>query len=56
MLLDAEADKSYIMKPKITGWQIITQIKSRYQWLPKSAIIVGINILSDFLAYGGSIH
>ena len=48
--------KSYQLKPAIRQWQLFEQISAWYEWLPKTPIIVGINMPADFLAYGGGIH
>jgi len=54
--LEDEEKRSYEMKPNIVGWKLFQTINAWYELLPKSPLIVGINMPADFLAYGGSIH
>lgn len=54
---DEEKEKQAgYLRPEITHWQNFSEMKAWYKWLPKSPVIVGINMPSDFLAYGGGIH
>lgn len=49
-------ERAGYLKPEITHWHNFPEMTAWYKWLPKSPIIVGINMPSDFLAYGGGIH
>jgi len=56
---DSESDrkkKAGYLRPSITHWQHFTDMVAWYKWLPKSPIIVGINMPKDFMGYGGGIH
>lgn len=53
--LDNEKKAGYL-RPDISKWQNFPEIAAWYKWLPKSPLIVGINIPADFLAYGGGVH
>jgi len=56
---DSESDqerKTGYLRPTITHWQHFTDMVAWYKWLPKSPIIVGINMPKDFMGYGGGIH
>lgn len=52
---DAEQN-SWALKSNITGWRMFTEISACYKCLPKSPIIVGVNMPADFLAYAGGVH
>lgn len=53
--LDSEKKAGYL-RPDISKWQNFPEIAAWYKWLPKSPLIVGINMPADFLAYGGGVH
>lgn len=54
---DEEKEKrAGYLRPDITHWHNFPEMTAWYKWLPKSPVIVGINMPSDFLAYGGGIH
>lgn len=53
--LEKEERAGYL-KPEITHWHNFPEMTAWYKWLPKSPMIVGINMPSDFFAYGGGIH
>lgn len=53
---DVKEERAGYLKPDITHWHNFPDMKAWYKWLPKSPLIVGINMPSDFLAYGGGIH
>lgn len=48
--------QSYPLQPIITAWRVFSDMVAWHQWLPRRPIIVGINMPSDFMAYGGGIH
>lgn len=49
-------EKTGYLRPQISKWQNFHEIASWYKWLPKSPLIVGVNMPTDFLAYGGGVH
>ena len=51
-----EFAKFYSFKPTIKGWRMFPEITAWYKWLPRSPVIVGVNMPSDFMAYAGGIH
>lgn len=44
------------LRPHITAWQVFNDVGELHKWLPRSPIIVGINMPADFLAYAGGVH
>lgn len=46
----------YPLMPELKGWRVFQDMAAWYKWLPKSPVVVGINMPGDFLAYGGGVH
>lgn len=53
---DERQKKPGYLRPIITHWQMFPEMSAWSKWVKKSPIIVGINMPTDFLAYGGGIH
>lgn len=53
---DYAKKQPYPLMPELKGWRVFQEMAAWHKWLPKSPVIVGINMPGDFLAYGGGIH
>uniref|UniRef100_A0A6G1SA19 Cathepsin L-like proteinase n=1 Tax=Aceria tosichella TaxID=561515 RepID=A0A6G1SA19_9ACAR len=52
----SEKDKNSLLTPEILLWSPFTEYAAWKIWIAASPVIVGINMPSDFLSYGGGIH
>lgn len=53
---DEKQKKPGFLRPQITHWHMFPEMSAWFKWIKKSPVVVGINMPTDFLAYGGGIH